>query len=371
MLYELVGLLGDFPGQGLFAYTSFRAALALLTAFALALASGPVTIAWLARAGVREDTQKTDSERLAELHAGKRRTPTMGGVFLVGSLLVSGLLWMRFDGFHVYSWIGLALIGWFAVVGWIDDRIKLLDPVRSGLSKRQKQLALTLGAAVCAGLLLAVGLESDHGGPFLYLPLWKDAAVPLGGLLGVPFVVVGVLVLTGSANAVNLTDGLDGLAAGCVLIAALALAGIGYLVGHAQFAEYLLVRHVPGAAEIAVLMAALAGACMGFLWFNAHPAQVFMGDVGSLALGGALGYAAVVSRTELVLFVVGGVFVAEALSVVLQVWSFKTRGRRVFRCAPLHHHFQFGGMPETRIVARAWILAALLALGSLLLFKIR
>lgn len=203
------------------------------------------------------------------------------------------------------------------------------------------------------------------------MPFLKDVSFDLTVWLGLPFLVLSVIVLTGAANAVNLTDGLDGLATGCIATAAVAYAGITYFVGHAGMSQYLLIAHVPGASEMTVMMGALLGAALGFLWFNAAPAMVFMGDVGSLGLGGALGYAALVSRTELVLFVVGGVFVAEVLSVIIQVLSFRFRGKRVFRCAPLHHHFQFGGIPETRVVVRTWVVSALLALTSLAIFKVR
>ena len=233
-------------------------------------------------------------------------------------------------------------------------------------------VALTVGAVVAAMLLLhTADLEGARGGPHLYVPFFKDIAINLAWAGGLPFVLVAIVVLTGSANAVNLTDGLDGLAIGCVGIASLAYAGITYFVGHEALSSYLLVQHVPGCGEMTVLLAALLGASLAFLWYNAAPAQVFMGDVGSLALGGALGYVALVSRTELVLFVVGGVFVAEAVSVMVQVVSFRTTGRRVFRCAPLHHHFQFGGVPETRLVTRIWIVSVLLAMSSLALFKVR
>ena len=235
-----------------------------------------------------------------------------------------------------------------------------------------KQGALTVIAMLVAvWLLIPAGLESQVGGPKLYLPFFKDLSLDLAAFYGLPFLALAVLVLTGSANAVNLTDGLDGLATGCIATSALAYAGITYFVGHSELSQYLLVQHVAGAGEATVMMGALLGGALGFLWFNTAPALVFMGDVGSLGLGGALGYAAVVTRTELVLFVVGGVFVAEALSVIIQVASFKLRGKRVFRCAPLHHHFQFGGMPETRVVVRAWVVSALLAMTSLALFKVR
>jgi phospho-N-acetylmuramoyl-pentapeptide-transferase len=373
MLYALYELwLRSAPGAGLLGYTSFRAAAAAVTAFLLALVLGRPLIAWLRARRIGEDVTKTDSARLAELHGAKQHTPTMGGLFLVGAMLSSCVLWLRFDSFNRFSLPALALLVWFAAVGLADDWIKLRRPGRKGLAAREKQLWLSLGAALIGFLLLHYGqLESARGGPHLYFPFFKDWSLPLGAAGGLPFVLLTVLVLTGAANAVNLTDGLDGLAIGCVALAAIAYAGIVYFVGHSELSQYLLVQHVPGSAELTVLLGALLGASLGFLWYNAAPALVFMGDVGSLALGGALGYAALVSRTELVLLVVGGVFVAEAVSVIVQVASFKTTGRRVLRCAPLHHHFQFGGMPETRIVARIWIVQSLLALSSLALFKVR
>lgn len=372
MLYELFHhLIGKQPGAGLFAYISFRAALAALLAFMLGIGLGPRVIAWLGRVGAREDTQKGDSEQLKQLHRDRNRTPTMGGVFIVGAMLVACVLCMRFDGANRFSVWGLLLIAWFAVVGFVDDWIKL-KTARKGLRARTKQGLLTVGAIVVSlGLLGPAGLEARSGGPHLYLPFVTSVDIPLAVWWGIPFVLVGIVVLTGAANAVNLTDGLDGLATGCVAIAAIAFAGITYFVGHHELASYLRVAHVPGAGELCVMLGALLGACLAFLWFNASPALVFMGDVGSLALGGSLGYAALVSRTEFVLLVVGGVFVVEALSVVIQVLSFKTRGRRIFRCAPLHHHYQFGGMPESRLVVRAWIVASLLAMSSLALFKVR
>ena len=373
MIFELVrDWLDLYPGFGLFRYTTFRAALAVFTAFALSLLLGPILIRHFRARGVAEDTSKTDSDVLKDLHRDKQGTPTMGGLFLVAGMVVSAALWMRFDGDHGFSTWGILLVLWYAAVGLVDDWIKLNIDGKLGMSKKGKQLLLTVGAVAIALVLQHhAGLEAEHGGPRLYFPFLKDYSWDLTFWAGAPFLVVCVLVLTGSANAVNFTDGLDGLATGCVAIAALAYVVITYLVGHQQLADYLLVAHVPGCSEMVVLLAALLGGCLAFLWYNAAPAQVFMGDVGSLALGGALGYVALVSRTELVLFVVGGVFVAEALSVIIQVISFRTTGKRVFRCAPLHHHFQFGGMPETRLVIRTWIVGLLLALSSLALFKIR
>ncbi len=356
----------------LLGYISVRAGAAAVTAFLFAVLFGPRVIRWLANLGIGERIDGTGSEKLEELHAHKKGTPTMGGLFVIGGILVSCAMWLRFDGPNAFSLPGVLLIAGFAGVGLWDDWVKLHDSSKRGISKRQKQLALT-AIALLVGIWLfgPAGLEAANGGPHLYVPFFKESAWSLSWWYGIPFLTLAVLVLTGSANAVNLTDGLDGLATGCIATAAIAYAAITYFVGHATFSEYLLVEHVPGAGEMAVIMAALLGGALGFLWFNAAPALVFMGDVGSLGLGGALGYAALVSRTELVLLVVGGVFVAEALSVAIQVASFKLRGKRVFRCAPLHHHFQFGGMPETRLVVRTWVVSGLLALTSLLLFKVR
>ena len=376
MIYWLAPYLFSEDVCNLLGYISVRAGGAAVTAFLLSVVLGPAVIRWLQRQGLAERIDSTGSDKLEELHKDKAGTPTMGGLFVIGSILISGLLWLRFDGVNRYSLPGIVLIGAFAAIGFWDDWTKLRQGLRGenkrGISKRQKQGALTVVATLVGLWLLGpAGLQADLGGPHLYVPFVKDFALDLSGLWGVPFLVMGVLVLTGSANAVNLTDGLDGLAAGCIGTSAIAYAVITYAVGRVDWAEYLLVPHVGGAGEMAVLMAALLGGALGFLWFNAAPAMVFMGDVGSLGLGGALAYAAVISRTELVLIVVGGVFVAEALSVILQVGSFKLRGKRVFRCAPLHHHFQFGGMPETRVVARTWIVSALLAMCSLVLFKVR
>lgn len=372
MLYWLSPFLLSEDVCRLLGYISVRAAGAALTAFLFAVLFGPRVIGWLSRQGIGERIDGTGSARLEELHAHKRGTPTMGGLFVVGGVLLAGLLWLRFDRHNQFSLPGLCAIAGFAAIGLWDDWVKLHHPERRGITKREKQGALTLVALLVALWLIGpAGLEAAAGGPHLYVPFFKEVAFDLTWWWGIPFLLLAILVLTGAANAVNLTDGLDGLAAGCLVTAGLAYAGITWFVGHAELSQYLLIQHVPGAGEAAVLMAALVGGCLGFLWFNAAPALVFMGDVGSLGLGGALGYAALISRTELVLLVVGGVFVIEALSVMIQVLSFKLRRKRVFRCAPLHHHFQFSGMPETRLVVRTWVVSALLAMTSLALFKVR
>ncbi|GAB4149563.1 MAG: phospho-N-acetylmuramoyl-pentapeptide-transferase [Planctomycetota bacterium] len=370
MLHLLAGFFSADLGR-LFSYISFRAAGAAVTAFLVAILLGPPVIARLKRLGVGERTSGTGSKELDAMHAHKGGTPTMGGIFVVGGLLLSSILWLRLDAAGRFAWPGIVLVAGFSAIGLRDDWIKLHRSEGRGMGRRQKQAWLSLIAAgVAIWLLGPAGLEASTG-PHLYLPFFKDVAVDLTFAMGLPFLIVSVLVLTGSANAVNLTDGLDGLAAGCIATAAIAYAGITYFVGHAEMSQYLLVQHVAGAGEMTVMMGALLGASLGFLWFNAAPALVFMGDVGSLGLGGALGYAALVSRTELVLFVVGGVFVAEAVSVILQIASCRLRGKRVFKCAPLHHHFRFQGVPETRVVVRAWVVSALLALTSLALFKVR
>lgn len=372
MIYWLAPWLLSEDMCRLLGYISTRAAGAAVTAFLLAIVLGPRVIAWLSRQGVGERIDGTGSQTLEQLHAHKKGTPTMGGLFVVGGIVAASGLWMRFDAPNHFSLPGILLVAGFAAVGFWDDWVKLHNPKKRGIGKREKQGALTILALLVALWLIGpAGLETAANGPHLYVPFLKDVSLDLTVWFGVPFLLLAVLVLTGSANAVNLTDGLDGLATGCIATAAIAYAVITYAVGRVDWSAYLLVEHVAGAGEMTVMMAALLGGALGFLWFNAAPALVFMGDVGSLGLGGALGYAALVSRTELVLLVVGGVFVAEALSVMIQVASFKLRGKRVFRCAPLHHHFQFGGMPETRVVVRTWVISALLALCSLALFKVR
>jgi phospho-N-acetylmuramoyl-pentapeptide-transferase len=328
-----------------------RAALAALLSFLLAVVLGPRSIAWLARR-FREPI-KSDSAELRRLHEVKKATPTMGGLFILaglfGSILVAGDLTNR------YLQLGLAVAAGLALLGAIDDLVKLRT-ARSGLSARGKLTGQLFVAAAAA-----IVLYFDHArlpGGLLLPPPWNLAAVSLGAW----FIPLAILVMVGSSNAVNLTDGLDGLAGGCMLFATAAMMLIVYAAGHAQWAAYLNVPHVAGCGELTVLSAAMLGAVVGFLWFNCHPAQVFMGDTGSLPLGGLLGYMAVVARQELLLVLIGGVFVAEAASVILQVGSYKWRRQRIFLCAPLHHHFQFRGWPESKIVVRFWIAAALCAL---------
>lgn len=378
-------LLDDLLGLQLFGYISFRAAMAGLTAFALALWWGRPVIAWLARHRVGEDVTKTDSRELAE-HAqrmGKRDTPTMGGSFLVAALLTAVLLWARLDNLHVV--LGVILVLGFAAVGFVDDFKKLTIEKSKGLSVRAKMLGLSV---VALSVLSALAYYAEASGRWTLLdihpPVFKGFTIPLAawGLAGVAaFLFFEWLVVVGTSNACNITDGLDGLAAGCLVISGLALSIFCYVTGRPDFTAYLNLPHVAAASEMAVVGGALCGACLGFLWYNAFPAKVFMGDSGSLPLGGLLAWMALVAKQELLLPLVAFVFFAELGSSWLQTQYFRrTGGRRLFTCAPVHHGLQLkggvfspGAAPwhEVTIVTRAWILAGVCAIASLCLLKVR
>ncbi len=338
---------------------TLRGSLAAITAFAIVLLLGPRVIKWL---GTRfREPNKSDSAHLRSLHENKTATPTMGGALVIAGLL-TGLCAFA-DLRNPYLQTALLITVGLTALGMIDDLIKLRGP-RSGISARIKLIG-QIAVATAAALLIYPHLAALPGGLDLQLPLTGNG-IPLG----IWFVPLAVIVIVGSSNAVNLTDGLDGLAGGCLIFATGAMATVAYLAGHADMAHYLNLAQIPGSGEMAVLAGGMIGAVMGFLWFNCHPAQVFMGDTGSLPLGGLLGLTAVVTRQEILLLVVAGVFVAEALSVVLQVGYYKWRRRRIFLCAPLHHHFQFQGWPETRIVVRFWIASALCAILGLAILKL-
>jgi phospho-N-acetylmuramoyl-pentapeptide-transferase len=379
------GLFDQLAGVDLFGYITFRVAAAGLTAFALALWWGRPVIAWLHRHSVREDTSKTDLHLLAEAseRSGKRDTPTMGGSFLVASLLVAVLLWARLDNLHVV--LAVLLTAGFAAVGFVDDFKKLTIPGCKGLSATAKMVGLTVVClAALAALVFYARSTGRHTLLSLYPPFFKAAVLPLAswGLAGVAlFVAFEWLVVVGASNATNITDGLDGLAAGCTLISALALSIFCYVTGRPDWTGYLNLPHVRAASEMAVVGGALCGACMGFLWYNAYPAKVFMGDSGSLPLGGLLGWMALVSKQELVLPLIAFVFVAELGSSWLQrTWYRRTGGRRLFTCAPVHHGLQLHGgiftpaaqpWHEVTVVIRFWIVAAACAMASLALMKVR
>lgn len=338
--------------------TTQRALLAALCSFVLALVLGPALIGWLRRRF--QEPNLSDSAKLAELHQSKHRTPTMGGLFIVAGL-VAGVLVFG-DLTNLYMLVALLVAVGLAAVGAFDDLTKLRGQ-RNGISARTKLAGQTAVSLAAAALLYQHQVQLEDG---LHLQL------PLVGMsidLGLWFIPLAVLVMVGSSNAVNLTDGLDGLAGGCLVFALAALGVVAYGCGHAELAAYLNLPRLPGAQEVLVLVAAMLGGVLGFLWFNCHPAQVFMGDSGSLPLGGLLGLVAVATRQELLLLVVAGVFVAEAASVLLQVGSYKLRRKRILLCAPLHHHFQFKGWPESKIVVRFWIASALCAVLGLAMIK--
>jgi phospho-N-acetylmuramoyl-pentapeptide-transferase len=350
----------------LFRYVTFRAAAAAATAFLVTVILMPYLIRRLRALKVTEKAENPDSEKLADLHRHKNGTPTMGGLGMLAGVLSAALLWADVTNRYVLVAVGTTLA--LGLLGFADDWMKLTRPGRRGMRARTKLLLQCLVACAAAIVLVAGG-----AGPFsstrLAFPFVKpDLFAPeLGGF----YAILVVFLVVGSSNAVNLTDGLDGLASGCVAVAALAYAALAYVAGHAELAGYLGVPFIRGAEEMVILCAALGGSALGFLWYNTHPAEIFMGDTGSLSIGGLLAVAACVAKQELILGLVGGVFVIEAGSVLLQVASFKLSGRRLFRIAPLHHHFQFKGWSEDKVVVRFWIVAVILALASVATLKVR
>ena len=362
MLYNLLAPMADQHMLfNLFRYLSFRSGGAVMTALIISFVFGPMIIRWLKAKQSEGQPIRADGPESHLLT--KKGTPTMGGVMILLAVTVSTLLWA--DLSNAYVWIVLMVTIGYGLIGFGDDFLKLTRRNSKGLPGKLKlsgQLLIGLGASVWV-----MSLAPAHMYSHLALPFFKDLLINLS-ILYIPFV---LCVIVGASNAVNLTDGLDGLAIVPVMIAAGCFALITYLVGNIKFAEYLQIHYVPGSGELAVLCAAVIGAGLGFLWFNAPPAMVFMGDTGSLSLGGALGAIAVIARHELVLLIIGGVFVAEALSVIIQVASFKLTGRRVFKMAPVHHHFEKLGWKESTIVIRFWIIATILALIGLSTLKLR
>jgi phospho-N-acetylmuramoyl-pentapeptide-transferase len=360
MLLELTRWLQQLEGLfGLFGYLTFRGILSALTALALSLWWGPAMIRKLAEfkgQPIRQDGPKT--------HFSKAGTPTMGGALILLTVLASVLLWG--DLRNRYVWVVLLVMVSFGAIGWYDDWIKIVRRDPNGLKSRWKYLMQSvLGLAV--GLYLFWSADIPAATTF-YIPFFKSVALPLAGA---GFVFIAYLWVVGFSNAVNLTDGLDGLAIMPAVLVACALGVFAYASGHAQFAGYLQIPRIPGAGELVIICAAIAGAGLGFLWFNTYPAMVFMGDIGALALGAVLGTIAVIVRQELVLVIMGGVFVVETLSVMIQVASFKLTGKRVFRMAPIHHHFELKGWPEPRVIVRFWIISVVLVLVGLATLKVR
>jgi phospho-N-acetylmuramoyl-pentapeptide-transferase len=361
MLYTFLAPLADtFLAFNLFRYITFRTGGAIMTALVLSFLFGPAVIAWLrstqnGASNIRED--------VPEGHLKKAGTPTMGGCLILLAIAISTLLWA--DIGNGYVWIVMLVTVGFGAVGFADDYLKLSRRNSKGLPGRQKLLFQIVIAAAAALWVLALTREPLATG--LSIPFFKSVLINLSWFF-IPF---AVLVTVGASNAVNLTDGLDGLAIVPVMIAAACFGFIAYLVGNSIYSEYLQLLYVPGTGELAVFCGALVGASLGFLWFNAPPAMVFMGDTGSLAVGGALGAISVITKHELVLAIIGGLFVLETISVIVQVASFKLTGKRVFAMAPLHHHFEKKGWAESTIVIRFWIIASILALIGLATLKLR
>ena len=358
MLYHLLFPLSErFGVLNVFQYITFRTAGAAMTALVLSLLFGPMTIRWLKRMAFGQTVREVGPES----HLEKSGTPTMGGVLIVGAVVLSSALWARLDVLYVV--LALIAIASFGTIGFLDDWLKIRRRSSDGLSARGKIVLQVL----IAGGIGAVLFSSQEFPNTLTFPFFKDLTLPLGAL----YPVLVMLVLVATTNTVNLTDGLDGLAIGATLIAAATYAIFTYIAGNSVVSNYLQVAYVPGVGEVAVFCGAMVGASLGFLWFNCHPAEVFMGDTGSLALGGAIGLVAVLAKQEILLLLVGGLFVMEGLSVIVQVASFKLTGRRVLRMAPLHHHFELSGWAEPKVIVRLWIIALLFALASLSTLKLR
>jgi phospho-N-acetylmuramoyl-pentapeptide-transferase len=367
MMYYLHRLSDQVGGFNVFFYVTFRAVAAAITAFVLSLLFGNFVIRILTALKLGQPIrQAAEVHRLAELHGGKQGTPTMGGVLIIGAVFISSFLWARPD--NRFVWLALFAMVYLGVLGFVDDYLKVTKKKSDGVSGRIKllfqiALALIIAAVFLTSPLLEVQARS------LYVPFFKS---PVVTNMGTWFTILFfALVIVGSSNAVNLTDGLDGLAIGCTVTVAFAYALLSYAAGNFRIAEYLQVPFYPFTGELTVVCTALTGAGFGFLWFNCHPAKVFMGDTGSLALGGLIGVVAICCKQELLLIVVGGVFVIEAVSVILQVLSFKLTGKRIFAMSPLHHHFELVGWKENTVIVRFWILSGIFALLGLATLKLR
>ncbi|OIQ00153.1 MAG: phospho-N-acetylmuramoyl-pentapeptide-transferase [Zetaproteobacteria bacterium CG2_30_46_52] len=356
MLYNLLYPLADqYSFLNIFQYITFRAAYALITALVLSWMFGPLFIRWLKSSQGKGQPIRDDGPAS---HFSKQGTPTMGGLLILSTLTLTTLLWADLE--NMFIWLALMVTLGYGLIGWLDDQMKIKYQNPKGLAGRWKLLLQILIGSVAAIALM------NMTDPIVDIPIinyqWD---------MGYWYIAFVVFVLIGTSNAVNLTDGLDGLAVAPTFMVASALGVVVYVAGHVGFAEYLLIPYVPGAGELAVFCGALVGACLGFLWFNTYPAQVFMGDVGALALGGALAFVACAVHQQFLLAIAGGLFVLEAVSVMVQVASFKLTGKRVFRMAPIHHHYELKGWPEPKVIVRFWIITLILALVALSTLKLR
>lgn len=362
MFYHLFYPLRDiFFGFNVFKYITFRAAAGAVTAFLISVMLGPFIIGRLKQFKIGQIVRKEEAQGIYEFHKDKEGTPTMGGLFIVLAIILSTILWA--DLTNKYVLLAIFSTSWLCVIGFVDDYIKLSRNRSKGLTAVSK-----LMGQVILGLLIGLYIYFDPQiGLNLDVPFFKNLIVDLG----LWYIVFSMLVIVGASNAMNLTDGLDGLAIGCAIMIALTYTGLSYVTGNFKISDYLNIIYIPGTGELAIFCATILGASLGFLWFNSHPAEVFMGDCGSLALGGAIGAVSILIKKELLLLLVGGVFVAEAVSVILQVASYRLFKRRIFLMAPLHHHFQMRGWSENKVVVRFWIVGAILALLSLSTLKLR
>ncbi|NOY63619.1 MAG: phospho-N-acetylmuramoyl-pentapeptide-transferase [Gammaproteobacteria bacterium] len=360
MLLYLTDYLTQYDSSfGIFRYLTFRAILGTLTALVICFVVGPYMIRRLNYHQIGQSIRDDGPES----HLAKSGTPTMGGALILVAIAISALLWSDLN--NRYVWVVILVTLAFGAIGWVDDYKKLILRNSDGLAARHKYLWQSIVAFSAVTFLYITAQVPQETA--LIVPFLKDVAIDMGWM----YILFGYFVIVGSSNAVNLTDGLDGLAILPTVMVCSALGIFAYLTGHVKFANYLGIPYIAGVGEVAIFCGALAGAGLGFLWFNAYPAQVFMGDVGALALGAALGVIAIIVRQELVLLIMGGVFVMETVSVIVQVISFKLTGRRVFRMAPLHHHFELKGWPEPRVIVRFWIITVILVLIGLASLKIR
>lgn len=366
MLFYLHRLSEHFGPLNVFKYGTFRAMGATLTALLLSLILGPKVIEILTRLKLGQPLRtRQEVHKLADLHSGKKGTPTMGGILIIATVTISCLLWAKLD--NRFLWMAVGSMLFMGLVGFADDYLKVTKKKSDGIPGRIK-LAAQFILTLVITWILTLDPETAREARSLDIPFFKEPVIWDMGALTLPFF---ALVIMGSSNAVNLTDGLDGLAAGCTVTVALVYGLFSFLQSNVQMATYLRMPHIPGAEELTIFCGALVGAGLGFLWYNCHPAKVFMGDTGSLAIGGALGVVAICCSQELVLVIAGGVFVMEAVSVLLQVASFKLTGKRIFAMSPLHHHFELRGWNESTVTIRFWILSVLFALLALATLKLR
>jgi phospho-N-acetylmuramoyl-pentapeptide-transferase len=366
---EFLQQAGLFRYANVFRYQTARMAFAIVTSFFLMMVFAPWVIRVLKHVKVQGGAD-FGNRTIDQIYASRASTPTMGGILILPAVLIATALWA--DIFNYYVFLGILTVAWLGILGGVDDYLKMVKRNRDGLHMWEKLLFQIGLAVVLAVFLYRVGgqirLPEDGTGVALNLPFYK---FPVHLTLGA-FALVCILVVAGTSNAVNLTDGMDGLAIGSMVPPTLVFLVISYIAGRVDYSEYLYLPYVPGVGELSVFCGALVGACLGFLWYNCSPAQVFMGDTGSLALGGAIGYVAMATRQEVLLLIAGGMFVIEAVSVMLQVGFFKaTGGRRIFRMSPIHYHFQLGGWTETQTVVRFWLLGAMCAALALATLKLR